>query len=75
MSERLSSLRAPDIEKVLKKMGFFPVRQKGSHVFFKHADGRTTLVPRHGGEEIGKGLFRQILREINITLEEFSKYL
>jgi len=75
MSERLPSLRARDLEKVLKRMGFFPVRQKGSHVFFKHPDGRTTLVSKHGGEEIGRGLLRQILREINVSPEEFSKYL
>ncbi|HCM36581.1 MAG: hypothetical protein A3J30_01470 [Candidatus Wildermuthbacteria bacterium RIFCSPLOWO2_02_FULL_47_9c] len=75
MSDRLPSLRARDLEKVLKRMGFFSVRQKGSHVFFKHPDGRTTLVSRHGDEEIGRGLLRQILREINVSSEEFSKYL
>ncbi|HEX9722009.1 MAG TPA: type II toxin-antitoxin system HicA family toxin [Candidatus Paceibacterota bacterium] len=75
MSDRLPSLKARDVEKALLQMGFYPVRQKGSHVFFKHEDGRTTLVPRHGGEEIGRGLVRQILREIQLTPEEFSKYL
>ena len=75
MSDRLPSLRARDLEKVLKRMGFFSVRQKGSHVFFKHPDGRTTLVSQHGDEEIGRGLLRQILREINVSSEEFSKYL
>ncbi|MHB8384362.1 MAG: type II toxin-antitoxin system HicA family toxin [Candidatus Binataceae bacterium] len=30
-------------------MGFVAARQKGSHVFFKHPDGRTTTVPRHRG--------------------------
>ncbi|MFH1584957.1 MAG: type II toxin-antitoxin system HicA family toxin [Patescibacteria group bacterium] len=51
------------------------MRQKGSHVFFKHQDGRTTLVPRHGGEDIGRGLLRQILREINVSPEEFFQHL
>jgi len=75
MSDRLPSLKARNVEKVLLQMGFCPVRQKGSHVFFKHEDGRTTLLSKHPGEEIGRGLFRQILREINVTPEEFSKYL
>jgi predicted RNA binding protein YcfA (HicA-like mRNA interferase family) len=75
MSGRLPSLRTRDIEKALKQMGFFPVRQKGSHVFFKHVDGRTTLVPRHGGEEIGRGLLYKILEDIQIAPEEFLKYL
>lgn len=75
MNSRLPSLKARDIEKILKQMGFFSVRQKGSHVFFKHPDGRTTLVPRHGGEEIGRGLLYKVLEDIQATPEEFSKYL
>jgi len=51
-------LKAKDIIRVLKVLGFFEVRTKGSHIFFKHPDGRTTLVPRHGGENISRGLLR-----------------
>lgn len=58
-----------------KNPWFFEVRTKGSHIFLKHSDGRATLVPRHGSEDIGRGLLRQILREINIPPEEFSKLL
>jgi hypothetical protein len=36
---------------------------------------RFTLVPSHGSEDIGRGLLRQILREIEITPEEFLKHL
>ena len=67
----LSSIRARDLIKILEKLGFEAVRQKGSHLFFKHDDGRTTVVPIHGGEEISRGLLRQILREIDLTPEEF----
>lgn len=75
MSKRLPTLKARDVIRVLRKLGFYEVRQKGSHVCFKHPDGRFTLVPRHSGEDIGRGLLRQILREINISPEEFSKLL
>lgn len=75
MSGRIPTLKAKDVSRILKTLGFFEVRIKGSHIFFKHSDGRTTLVPRHGGEDIGRGLLRQILREINLTPEEFSKLL
>jgi len=75
MSRRLPILKARDILQALKKLGFFEVRQRGAHICFKHPDGRFTLVPRHGGEDIGRGLLRQILREINISPEEFSKLL
>ncbi len=58
MSGRMPVLKAKDIIRVLKVLGFFEVRTKGSHIFFKHPDGRTTLVPRHGGEDISRGLLR-----------------
>ncbi len=75
MSKRLPTLKARDIMRVLRKLGFYEVRQKGSHACFKHPDGRFTLAPRHGGEDIGRGLLRQILREINISPEDFLKLL
>lgn len=75
MAKRLPSLKARDIMRVLHVLGFTNIRQTGSHIFFKHSDGRTTLVPRHGGEDIGRGLLRQILREIEMTPEKFSEYL
>ena len=75
MSDRLPILKAKDIVRILKILGFFEVRTKGSHIFFKHPDGRVTLVPRHGSEDIGRGLLRQILREIKISPKEFSKLL
>ena len=68
-------LKARDIIRVLNLLGFKKIRQKGSHIFFEHIDGRTTLVPSHAGEDISKGLIRQILKEIELTPEEFSGYL
>ena len=68
-------MRARDIMRVLYALGFQQVRQRGSHLCFKHPDGRFTLVPVHGGEEIGRGLLRQIIREIEITPEGFMRML
>ena len=67
--------KAKDLVKILKKMGFKEMRQKGSHLFFQHSDGRTTLVPIHSGEDIGRGLLRQILREIDVSPDEFLELL
>ena len=38
-------------------------------------DGRTTVVPVHAGEDLGPGLLRQILRDADLTVEQFSKLL
>lgn len=75
MSNRMPMFKARDVVRVLKKFGFYEVRQKGAHICFKHPDGRFTLVPSHGGEDIGRGLLRQILQETKISPEEFLRYL
>ena len=63
------------MEKVLLSLGFQPVRQKGSHVFYRHPDGRTTTVPRHPGRDLSRPLAREILREAELTPEQFQRQL
>ncbi|NLA21854.1 MAG: type II toxin-antitoxin system HicA family toxin [Candidatus Marinimicrobia bacterium] len=61
--------------KALKKLGFEVVRTKGSHRFLKHPDGRCTVVSTHAGENIGRGLMAQIMRDCEITAEDLKKIL
>jgi len=49
---RLTIISSKDMAKILEKLGFKEVRQKGSHKSFKHEDGRTTVIPFHG-EDLG----------------------
>jgi predicted RNA binding protein YcfA (HicA-like mRNA interferase family) len=56
-----------EMDKVLLSLGFQPVRQRGSHVFYRHSDGRTTTVPNHAGRDLARPLLREILREIELT--------
>ncbi|HOA56070.1 MAG TPA: type II toxin-antitoxin system HicA family toxin [Clostridiales bacterium] len=58
--------------KILESLGFKEIRQKGSHKSYKHADGRTTVVPFHG-EDLGRGLIRKILKDIEITPDEYEE--
>lgn len=67
------TLKSADIAKGLRRAGFELVRQKGSHARFEHEDGRVTTLPIHAGQDIGKGLFRKILRDIEMDIEEFRK--
>lgn len=69
---KLSPIRGRELVSFLVRQGFVVVRQKGSHVRLEHKDGRKTSVPVHAGEKVGKGLLRKILRDTNISLEEFS---
>jgi len=56
-------------------IGFEKIRQKGSHVFYKHPDGRTTTVPHHKGRVLARPLLREILREIELTVDDYNEYL
>lgn len=68
---RLPVVNFRTMEKILLQMGFVAVRQKGSHVFYRHPDGRTTTLPKHPGRDLARPLLREILREINLTPKEF----
>jgi predicted RNA binding protein YcfA (HicA-like mRNA interferase family) len=57
--------------KLLNKLGFLEIRQKGSHKSFRHDDGRTTVIPFHD-EDLGRGLIRKILKDIEISTEEYE---
>jgi len=59
----------------LESLGFRQVRQKGSHRFFRHPDGRTATVPDHRGEDLGRGLLAKILRDTETRPEEFLYWL
>ncbi len=72
---KLPLLSAQELIKVLKKLGFEEIRQRRSHKYFKHPDGRATVVPVHPGRDIGRGLLKAILNEIEIDREEFLKHL
>jgi predicted RNA binding protein YcfA (HicA-like mRNA interferase family) len=72
---KLPNLTGKAILKALKKAGFNEIRMKGSHHFLKHDDGRCTVVPVHDRETIGKGLFFQILKDCEMSREEFQKLL
>ncbi|NER33868.1 MAG: type II toxin-antitoxin system HicA family toxin [Oscillatoria sp. SIO1A7] len=72
---RLPIVNFKTMEKVLLRLGFEAVRQNGSHVFYRHADGRTTTVPNHPGRDLARPLTREIIREIELTPEQFQEQL
>lgn len=72
---KLPIVSSKEFEKLLLKIGFQISRQKGSHVFYKHPDGRYTTLPHHPGRDLSRPLIRQILREIRLTVEEFTQLM
>lgn len=72
---RLPIIDFRTMEKILIRLGFVAVRQKGSHIFYRHSDGRTTTLPNHPGKDLARPLIREILREIELAPEEFRQEL
>lgn len=74
--KELPVLTARELIRILTKMGFRPIRQKGSHVFLRHQDGRSTVIPVHPLEEIDRSLLNKIIkRDLKIDREEFMRHV
>ena len=72
---RLPRLRGREVIAALRRAGFIVLRIKGSHHFMQHPDGRRTVVPVHAGETIGPGLLSKILKDVEMSVEEFESWL
>ena len=60
------------LTRIVRKQGFVFDRQSGSHAVFIHSDGRRTSIPMHR-KTLGKGLLHKILKDIEITSEDFRE--
>lgn len=69
---KLVPIKPQKLVNILKELGFSKRDAEGSHVFFKHEDGRTTVIPIHN-RELSKGLLRKILNDIQLSVEEYDK--
>ncbi|MCC5657374.1 type II toxin-antitoxin system HicA family toxin [Nostoc sp. XA010] len=69
------SVTGREVIAALSKVDFEVARVRGGHHIMIHSDGRRTVVPVHSGETIGRGLLAQILRDCQITREEFRELL
>jgi len=54
-------VKCSELLRLLKKDGWYPVSQSGSHVKMKH-DRKPGIIifPNHGSQELGKGLENKI---------------
>ncbi|HHT9117632.1 MAG TPA: type II toxin-antitoxin system HicA family toxin [Candidatus Hypogeohydataceae bacterium YC38] len=73
--QKLPVLSGKEVIKLLKRVGFSPTRQRGSHVILvkhdPHKGKRAVVVPDH--KEVDKGTLLEIIRQAGLTREEFLK--
>ena len=72
---KLRPLPAKKVVQTLQKIGFEPVRQKGSHIILKNDEGIMIVVPQHSGEDIGRGLLLKIIKQAGLSREKFMELL
>ena len=75
MSTKIPIVKVKILEKILFNLGFVALRQSGSHVFYRHPDGRYNTLPHHGNQDLGRSLIRHILREVDLSPEHFIELL
>ncbi len=67
---KLPMLKPREVIMILEGMAFVCVRQRGSHMQFRHPDGRCTTVPNDKGRDISPSLVRKIARDIGMSGED-----
>jgi predicted RNA binding protein YcfA (HicA-like mRNA interferase family) len=76
MAHELPMVTARELIVVLEGLGFRHRHLSGTgHRRYVHPDGRRTTVSFHAGQDIGRGLLRKILKDIELSPEEFKKLL
>ena len=64
-------MKYSELFRLLKKGGWFEVRQKGSHVIMKHPTKPEQLtIPNHSRKEVKKGILTAILKQANIKTKK-----
>ncbi|MBN1461656.1 MAG: type II toxin-antitoxin system HicA family toxin [Armatimonadetes bacterium] len=67
--ERGYYLSYREVESYLRRLGFTPTRQRGSHQIWQGPDGRTVTVPRHRGD-MASGTVRSILKSVGVDVPQ-----
>ncbi|MEK7665655.1 MAG: type II toxin-antitoxin system HicA family toxin [Patescibacteria group bacterium] len=75
MTLRLPRISGRDAVKAFSKIGYRAIRQRGSHIRLVHTDSKRIplMIPDHA--ELSVGLLRRILRDADLSLDEFQQLL
>lgn len=70
---KLPRVSGREVVRALGRIGYEVDRQRGSHIVLRHRDPphRRLVVPDH--REIAKGTLRKLIREVGLTVGEFSE--
>ncbi|HET6557863.1 MAG TPA: type II toxin-antitoxin system HicA family toxin [Prolixibacteraceae bacterium] len=64
-------MKSSELFKLLKKDGWYVVRQAGSHMIMEHPIKKGKVVcPFHSSHEVGKGLAHKIMKDAGLTIND-----
>ena len=73
---KLKPLPPKKLIKIIEKLGFKFLRQKGSHATFANKGNQIVVIPIHSWNLIDRELLLKIIKkELRITREEFEKLI
>ncbi len=73
---KLPVLRGDKVLKAFSKAGWVVVRQKGSHVIMIKKNLDITLsVPVHKSKPVKRGTLRDLIKDADLTVEDFLKLI
>lgn len=68
---RFPTVTGREFIRALQRLGFDNIRQTGSHISLRHPDGRATTVPNHGGADMERGFAKMLLKQAQVSVEDF----
>ena len=77
MAKKLPALKAKELLQVLLRAGFYIHHQKGSHIHLRHPQKKhlRVTIPYHRHFDIPVSIINSILKQAEISREEFLKLL
>ena len=75
MRQKLPRVTPDEVTKALMKLGFSVSRQSGSHRIYRNPQGKRVTIPYHKGKVLHPKVLKSILRDAELSLDEFQKLL
>ena len=73
---KIPTIKAKQMITVATRIGFIHEHTSGSHHIFRRPSDRKHLsIPVHSGHDLGRGLTRSLIKDMDITPDEFIKHL
>jgi len=75
LSQKLPRVTSSQVIKALEKLDFSFTRQSGSHKIYKNAQGKRVTIPSHKGKVLHPKVLKSILKDADVSVDEFLKLL